>query len=132
MKIIYKYSKKGKQTNKQKTKTQKISMNCKNQLTLIYSIDQTNKSNSGFSGYYMNQKKVNIKKIYGMQKPKTFLGQWTNQTYQSKKKYKKQIFSMDCRNKKIMRIASNKQIKVSTLNSNYDKYMCLINFFHSV
>ena len=48
------------------------------------------------------------------------------------KKYKKQIFSMDCRNKKIMRIASNKQIKVSTLNSNYDKYMCLINFFHLV
>ena len=50
-------------------------MDCQNQLTLIYSIDQTNKSNSGFSGYYMNQKKVNIKKIYGMQKPKTFLGQ---------------------------------------------------------
>ena len=92
MKIIYKYSKKGKQINKQKTKTQKNSMNCQNQLTLIYSIDQTNKSNSGFSGYYMNQKKVNIKKIYGMQKPKTFLGQWTNQTYQSKKIQKTDLF----------------------------------------
>ena len=63
MKIIYKYSKKGKQTNKQKTKTQKISMNCKNQLTLIYSIDQTNKSNSGLLGHCMNQRnKVNIKR----------------------------------------------------------------------
>ena len=63
MKIIYKYSKKGKQTNKQKTKTQKNYMNCKNQLTLIYSIDQTNKSNSGFSGHCMNQRnKVNIKR----------------------------------------------------------------------
>ena len=63
MKIIYKYSKKGKQTNKQKTKTQKNSMNWKNQLTLIYSIDQTNKSNSGFSGHCMNQRnKVNIKR----------------------------------------------------------------------
>ena len=62
MKIIYKYSKKGKQINKQKTKTQKNSMNCQNQLTLIYSIDQTNKSNSWFSGHCMNPKKSKYKK----------------------------------------------------------------------
>jgi len=67
MKIIYKYSKKGKQTNKQKTKDKrqkpkKNSMDCQNQLTLIYSIDQTNKSNLGFLGYYMNQKISKYKK----------------------------------------------------------------------
>ena len=55
MKRIYKYSKKGKQRNNQKTKIKKI-YEMQN-LINPKSIDQTNKSNSGFSGHCMNQKK---------------------------------------------------------------------------
>jgi hypothetical protein len=32
-------------------------------------------------------------------------------------------------NTKMIMKASNKQIKVNILNSNYDRYMCLINFY---
>ena len=55
-------SKKGKRRNNQKTKTKKKFYEMQN-LINPNSIDQTNKSNSGFSGHCMNQRnKVNIKR----------------------------------------------------------------------
>jgi len=91
MKRIYKYSKKGKQRNNQKTKIKKI-YEMQN-LINPKSIDQTNKSNSGFSGHCMNQRnKVNIKR---------------------------QKISMECKNQKLFEGSEpTKHIKVKKIQKN--------------
>jgi hypothetical protein len=54
----------------------------------------------------------------------------TKHTKVNKTNTKKHKISIDCKYQNDYEsTASNKQIKVNILNSNYDRYMCLINFY---